>query len=94
MLKNYIGGFFRLPKETVDSLHAGEGAVVSMKGEKVGVFKDSSGSLHTVHPFCTHMGCALLFNQEEQTWDCPCHGSRYDIDGHVLNNPADKHLSL
>ncbi len=94
MLKNYIGGFFRLPKETADSLHAGEGAVVSMKGEKVGVFKDSSGSLHTVHPFCTHMGCALLFNQEEQTWDCPCHGSRYDIDGHVLNNPADKHLSL
>lgn len=93
MLKNYIGGFIRVPKETADSLHKGEGAVVTMRGEKVGVYKGKDGQLHTVHPFCTHMGCALLFNQEEETWDCPCHGSRYDIDGHVLNNPADKHLS-
>ena len=37
---------------------------------------------------CSHMGCALKYNEEESTWDCPCHGSRFDINGQVINNPA------
>lgn len=37
---------------------------------------------------CTHMGCGLIWNEEEKTWECPCHGSRYDADGKLLDDPA------
>ena len=43
-------------------------------------------------PRCRHLGCALKWNEEEQSWDCPCHGSRYDIDGKILNNPTQNEL--
>ncbi|MGH3710043.1 MAG: ubiquinol-cytochrome c reductase iron-sulfur subunit, partial [Pseudonocardiaceae bacterium] len=46
------------------------------------------GTLHVVSLRCTHLGCLLRFNGAERSWDCPCHGSRFDVDGAVLEGPA------
>ena len=53
-----------------------------------GVYRDDDGQVHAVSLRCTHMGCLLRFNSAELSWDCPCHGSRFDVDGAVLEGPA------
>ena len=54
---------------------------------------DQNGTLHEHSAVCTHLGCVVAWNATEQSWDCPCHGSRFDkLDGHVLNGPANKPL--
>jgi Rieske Fe-S protein len=52
------------------------------------VYRDEAGGLHAVSLRCTHLGCLLRFNAAERSWDCPCHGSRFDVDGRVLEGPA------
>ncbi len=74
-------------------LRAGEGAVLQVDGEKVAVCRDAEGLLHAVSAICTHLGCQVAFNPSEQTWDCPCHGSRFDLDGAVLDGPANQRLA-
>jgi glycine/D-amino acid oxidase-like deaminating enzyme/nitrite reductase/ring-hydroxylating ferredoxin subunit len=73
--------------ETAD-IRPGEGKVMEIKGEKVAVYRDESGALHPVSAICTHMKCSVHFNAAERTWDCPCHGSRFDIAGRVIEGPA------
>lgn len=65
-----------------------EGKVVEINGKKVGVYRDCNGEYFFVKPFCAHLGCELSFNNIEKTWDCPCHGSRYDINGNIISEPA------
>ena len=60
--------------------------------EQTGVYRDEQGGLHAVSLRCTHLGCLLRFNGAETSWDCPCHGSRFDVDGAVLTGPAVKPL--
>lgn len=67
---------------------SGEGKIMMVDGRKLAVARDTSGRLHAVSPICTHMGCDVAWNSAEQTWDCPCHGSRYSVDGTVKNGPA------
>jgi nucleotide-binding universal stress UspA family protein/nitrite reductase/ring-hydroxylating ferredoxin subunit len=77
------------------SLHAlrpGEGAVVEVDGEKVAAFIDNDGTRYTVSARCQHLGCTVGWNSRARTWDCPCHGSRYDHTGAVLNGPTTKPL--
>jgi Rieske Fe-S protein len=52
------------------------------------IARSTSGELHAVNAVCTHLGCIVGFNDGEQTWDCPCHGSRFALDGTVLDGPA------
>jgi nitrite reductase/ring-hydroxylating ferredoxin subunit len=70
------------------SLRAGEGAVVKHDGVPAACYRDEDGALHAVSPTCTHLRCQVTFNAAERSWDCPCHGSRFDIDGRVLEGPA------
>ncbi len=56
--------------------------------DDLGIFTDSNGIKHIVHNKCPHMKCGLIFNEVEKTWDCPCHGSRFDIDGKSIEGPA------
>jgi Rieske Fe-S protein len=70
----------------------GEGALVQVGSRKVAVYRDEKGELHALSPVCPHMKCIVDWNQAEKTWDCPCHGSRYDPYGHVVNGPAKKGL--
>ena len=66
----------------------GEAKVVRDGVGKTGVYRDEQGGLHAVSVRCTHLGCLLRFNSAERSWDCPCHGSRFDVDGEVLEGPA------
>ena len=72
----------------IEDLAPGEGAIVSAGGEKVAGYRDDEGGLHAVSSRCTHLGCQVVWNAAERTWDCPCHASRFDVDGDVLNGPA------
>ena len=74
------------------SLTAGEGAIVSIEGEKAAITRDANGELIAVSASCTHMGCTVAWNDAESTWDCPCHGSRFAHDGSVLHGPATEAL--
>jgi glycine/D-amino acid oxidase-like deaminating enzyme/nitrite reductase/ring-hydroxylating ferredoxin subunit len=68
---------------------AGEARVLPEHGiGRKGVFRDTDGTVHAVSLRCTHQGCLLRFNAAERSWDCPCHGSRFDVDGSVLEGPA------
>ena len=51
-------------------------------------YRDDSGKLTKLSAICPHLGCIVEWNSAEKTWDCPCHGSRYAADGHVVNGPA------
>jgi nucleotide-binding universal stress UspA family protein/nitrite reductase/ring-hydroxylating ferredoxin subunit len=77
---------------SVEDLRPGSGGVVLSGGRKIAAFLDEQGKLHASSPRCTHMGCTVDWNETERTWDCPCHGSRYDVDGHVIHGPAQKDL--
>jgi glycine/D-amino acid oxidase-like deaminating enzyme/nitrite reductase/ring-hydroxylating ferredoxin subunit len=69
-------------------LAPGRAGVVRSGTDRTGVFRDDAGRLHAVSIRCTHLGCLLRFNGAERSWDCPCHGSRFDVDGVVLEGPA------
>jgi glycine/D-amino acid oxidase-like deaminating enzyme/nitrite reductase/ring-hydroxylating ferredoxin subunit len=75
-----------------DEVPAGEARVVRDGRKKVGVYRDRDGAAHAVSLRCTHLGCLLRFNAAETSWDCPCHGSRFDVDGGVLEGPATRPL--
>lgn len=76
----------------VEQLPAGEGAILKHDGRKVAAYRDHSGALYGVSPVCTHLGCDVHWNASEKSWDCPCHGSRFDYCGNVLQGPAVKPL--
>lgn len=69
-------------------LKPGDGAVVGDGLKQVAVHRDDSGDLHRLSARCTHLGCIVAWNGADQTWDCPCHGSRFDTDGAVIQGPA------
>lgn len=75
--------------DSLDDLAPGEGAVLRRGLAKVAVYRDEGGALHEHSAVCTHLGCIVRWNDTEMSWDCPCHGSRFDkIDGHVIHGPA------
>lgn len=69
-------------------LAPGEAKVVKFNGQKIALYKDEEGNLHATSPTCTHMGCEIAWNSVERSWDCPCHGARFNAEGEVLNAPA------
>jgi len=71
-----------------EDLAPGEGDIVAHDGHKVAGYRDDEGRLHAVSTRCTHLGCQVRFNAAERSWDCPCHGSRFGVDGEILNGPA------
>ncbi|HLV66129.1 MAG TPA: FAD-dependent oxidoreductase [Polyangiaceae bacterium] len=73
---------------SVDEIERGEGKVARIAGERLAVYRDHAGALHVLSAICTHLGCQVAWNASEGTWDCPCHGSRYSIEGTVLDGPA------
>lgn len=78
--------------EPLEQLPLGEGRIAKVDGQRLAVFRDHDGALHAVSAICTHQGCQVSFNPVERSWDCPCHGSRFGIDGQVLDGPAKKPL--
>ncbi|HLT28964.1 MAG TPA: FAD-dependent oxidoreductase, partial [Myxococcaceae bacterium] len=80
------------PQPPAGDLAPGEGRVVRVADHDVALSRDTDGTLHAVSAICTHMACRVAFNDAEKSWDCPCHGSRFALDGAVLNGPATRPL--
>ena len=80
------------PKLSLDALASGQGAVIKHGREKVAAYRDEQGQVHAVSAVCTHLQCVVDFNNAEKTWDCPCHGSRFDTNGEVVQGPAVERL--
>jgi Rieske Fe-S protein len=84
-LADYLG-----PGEvaSTDEIAPGSGAVVRSGLHKLAVYRDAEGRLHTRSAVCPHLKCIVRWNGLEQSWDCPCHGSRFDKMGRLINGPS------
>ncbi len=82
------------PRAAVEELLQGHGGIVEAEdGVKIGVYKDDTGNVYTVDTRCPHLGCQLEWNPDEKSWECPCHGSRFDYTGRLQNGPAQTNVS-
>lgn len=96
MLKQTVNSLviekLEMPKETLEQIQTDEGKIVDVEGKKVGIYKDNRGEIFAVKPVCMHLGCELSWNNLDKTWDCPCHGSRYNYKGELIYGPSVKNL--
>ena len=92
MAAQYAGWLTQGDLESVGEIPPGEGAVIRQGLEKVAAYRDEAGTLPTRSAVCPHLNCLVAWNSKEKTWDCPCHGSRFDCHGGVLNGPANTDL--
>lgn len=92
--KNFIAQRIDLPEEHTGNIEKGHGGIVEYKGQKAGVYKDSEGKVFAISTKCPHLGCELHWNADELTWDCPCHGSRFDYEGNWIQGPATKNAHI
>lgn len=77
-----------------DKIADNSGSILEINHQKVGIYKDLNGKIYAVKPICTHLGCLLSWNDVDKTWDCPCHGSRFNFDEKNLYDPAFKDLEI
>ena len=91
--KHLVGTRLRKPALDPDSVAPGEGRLVSAGGERYAVYRDAEGALTVLSPVCPHMKCIVQWNGQENTWDCPCHGSRFTCQGAVIEGPAQSGLT-
>lgn len=78
----------KIPHDKISDIKHGEAGVVKYKGQRIGVYRNQEDKYYFVTTKCPHLGCGLEWNQNELTWDCPCHGSRFDYHGNLISNPA------
>lgn len=93
-VKGMVKRFFQIPSKEAAEIPRGHGGIVFLNGEKLGVYKEPNGTIHPVDIRCPHLGCQLEWNPDELSWDCPCHGSRFDRYGHLISGPAQKDISM
>ena len=96
MLKDFVNyrilEKISIRKAVLKEIAKEEAIIIKRKGKIIVIYKDKEENLHAVVPICTHLKCLLNFNNTEKTWDCPCHGSRYDFDGKIIYGPGQKNL--
>jgi len=90
---NVLGQYLKDIPGNVDAKHfdevlSGQGKIIEIDKEKYAVHRDDKNLLHVVSAVCTHMECIVKWNKAERSWDCPCHGSRFTIEGEVIEGPA------
>lgn len=89
----FVAGKVGMIHKKTEELQPDEGAIVKHQGKRAGAYKDKDGKLFIVDATCTHMGCEVEWNAAERSWDCPCHGSRFNTLGEVIEGPATKRLA-
>ena len=89
---SFVSNRIKIPDEDLSSIKNDNGGIIRINGTAVGIYKDKNGQIYAVNPTCTHLGCLLTWNNVDKTWDCPCHGSRFDYKGKNLYDPAFKDL--
>ena len=85
---HWVGDRFKGISEAVENIGMNEGKVVMVNGKQIAAYKDQTGQLHQVSAVCSHLGCIVAWNAAEKSWDCPCHGARFNCQGEVLHGPA------
>ena len=89
---SFVSNRVKIPDEDLSAIENNNGGIIRVNGTAVGIYKDADGNIFAVDPTCTHLGCLLTWNNIDKTWDCPCHGSRFDYHGKNLYDPAFKDL--
>lgn len=84
----WANNILNLDAKKIARIKNNQGAIVVIDGKRVGAFRDKEGKMHLIRVVCPHLGCSLKWNKDEKSFDCPCHGSRFDVDGNIINNPA------
>jgi len=92
--KDFIFGRLDSPDERIEDIKPGTGKIITYDKKKLAVYKDENNKIYALDPYCTHLGCELVWNEAEKSWDCPCHGSRFSYNGQVLDTPASKPLPI
>ena len=90
--KNFIAQKIYIPSSEIENIKNGHAGVVEYNGQKVGVYKNKEGKEFIVSTKCPHLGCELHWNADELTWDCPCHGSRFNYKGNLIDSPSVKDI--
>lgn len=90
LIKDYL---FYGSADELKEIKPGEGKTLKLDDERVAAYRDDNGQIHVVSAVCTHLGCIVHWNNGEKSWDCPCHGSRFSVDGEVLEGPAYMNLA-
>ncbi|MEN8076109.1 FAD-dependent oxidoreductase [Clostridioides difficile] len=90
--KNFIAQKIYIPSSEIENIKNGHAGVVEYNGQKVGVYKNKEGKEFIVSTKCPHLGCELHWNADELTWDCPCHGSRFNYKGKLIDSPSVKDI--
>ena len=93
IFKSFIENRIKIPKEDLSKIKNDNGGILKIDGNTVGIYKNKNGEIFAINPTCTHLGCLLTWNNLDKTWDCPCHGSRFDYTGKNLYDPAFKDLN-
>lgn len=98
MLKETVNSIvlnkFKIDPWSVDMIENDNGAIIKIGDDNIGIYKDAEGKVYAVKPNCSHLGCLLTWNNFDKTWDCPCHGSRFDYMGRNIYEPAIKDLDV
>ncbi|MFL6100347.1 MAG: FAD-dependent oxidoreductase, partial [Actinomycetales bacterium] len=93
VVRHFVGDRIRASHaDSLEDIAPGTGAVVRVNGERCAVYRTPAGDLRAVSATCTHLGCIVHFDDADPSWECPCHGSRFGIDGSVLEGPATRPL--
>lgn len=80
--------------DSIDTIKKNEGKIIINNNNKYGVYRDIAGKYHFVSVICPHLGCELKWNKDDLSWDCPCHGSRFDIDGNLIDSPSNNNIKI
>ena len=91
-MQSMIVNKFKIKEENIDAIPNNTGKIIKVNGKNIGIYKNEDGKIYKINPYCSHLKCLLTFNSLDKTWDCPCHGSRFDIYGNVINSPASKKI--
>ena len=90
--QHWVGDRIQTPGDPLEDVAPGNGTVIRRGGQSIAVYKEPDGTLRGLSAVCTHLACIVHFNNAEKSWDCPCHGSRFDLGGSVIQGPAVKPL--
>lgn len=91
-IQSLIINKFKIKKGNIETIPNDTGKIIKINGKNIGIYKNKDGRVYKVNPYCSHLKCLLTFNNLDKTWDCPCHGSRFDIYGNAINSPASKKI--
>lgn len=88
VMASYVERLLMTEAKKIENIELGQGAVIRSGVKRIAVYKTHDGGIKAINAVCPHMGCSLTWNKDECSWDCACHGSRFDVDGNIISDPS------